>query len=324
MNVTERINRILFILSYVSKNQGITVEELAQRVEMRPKQLMKELDFMLLIGKPPFRPDDYVDIYVDEQKVYVEFDQMLNRPLRFTRPEAMALLISLQLLDPAVDPETVKSLQNQIRKVISKSLDPTAQLEDRIVLDKPSRPISRHFMLLRQAIEETKKVELDYYSLMRDTTSHRIVRPYFLMNSLGYWYLTGYCEKRKDLRTFKFERILSVELLKNKFLPQVDLDVDKYKKEFLKSMGGHRIEIHFDAKVAPWIKEWWGSSVKRHKKGGVVLTLSSETLEYPSRLILSFAPYAKPLNPPELIKKVREDSLDLLKLYQPKTAKQSS
>ena len=90
MNVAERINRILLILSYVSKNQGISLQELAERVDMRPKQLMKELDFMLLIGKPPFRPDDYVDIYVEEQKVYIEYDQMLNRPLRFTRPEALA------------------------------------------------------------------------------------------------------------------------------------------------------------------------------------------------------------------------------------------
>ena len=163
MNVTERINRILFILSYVSKNQGITLQDLAERVGMRPKQLMKELDFMLLIGKPPFRPDDYVDIYVEEQRVYIEYDQMLNRPLRFTRPEALALLISLKLLDPEVDPKTVRSLKKTIEKVISTSLDPTARLEDRIVLEQPSRPISQHFALLRQSIEEHRKAEIEYY-----------------------------------------------------------------------------------------------------------------------------------------------------------------
>ncbi len=40
MNITERINRILFIMSYVSQNQGVSVESLAERVDMRPKQLM--------------------------------------------------------------------------------------------------------------------------------------------------------------------------------------------------------------------------------------------------------------------------------------------
>jgi len=318
MNVTERINRILFILSYVSKNQGVTIEKLAEQVGMRPKQLMKELDFMLLIGKPPFRPDDYVDIYVEENQVYVEFDQMLNRPLRFTRPEAMALLLSLKLLDPEVEPKTVRSLQHTIAKAISNSIDPAARLEDRIVLEQPSRPVSRYFSLLRQAIDHNRKAEIDYYSLTRDTTTHRVVHPYFLTKNLGYWYLTGYCELRKGLRTFKFERILSVKPRKEQFRPPEEVETHKYKQNFLKSMGRRRIEIYFDSKVAPWIKERWGSSVTKAENGGVVLNLTSETLEYPSRLVLSFAPYAKPLNPPELIEKVQRDSQEIAQLYKSK------
>ena len=318
MNVTERINRILFILSYVSKNQGVTIEKLAEQVGMRPKQLMKELDFILLIGKPPFRPDDYVDIYVEEQHVYIEFDQMLNRPLRLTRPEAMALLMSLKLLDPEVDPKTVRSLQDTIEKAISNSIDPAARLEDRIVLEQPSRPVSRYFSLLPQAIDQNRKAEIDYYSLTRNTTSHRVIHPYFLTKHLGYWYLTGYCELRKGLRTFKFERILSVELYREKFSPPEEVETNKYKRNFLKSMGPRRIEIYFDSKVAPWIKERWGSSVTKAKNGGVVLNLASETLEYPSRLVLSFAPYAKPLNPPELIEKVKKDSQEIFQWYKSK------
>ena len=317
MNLTERINRILFILSFVSKNQGITVQELAERVGMRPKQLMKELDFMLLIGKPPFRPDDYVDIYVEEQKVYIEYDQMLNRPLRFTRPEALALLISLKLLDPEVDPKTVQSLKRTIEKVIATSLDPTSRLEDRIVLEQPSRPISEYFALLRQAIEERHKTAIEYYSLTRDATNQRVIHPYFLMKNLGYWYLTGYCEMREDVRTFKFERILSVEVHPEDFPIPQDLDINKYKDNFLKSMGPDKIEIYFGPQVAPWIKERWGASMTRKgKDGGVILTLNSETLEYPSRLVLSFVPHAEPVSPPELIEKIRQDSKEIAELYQ--------
>ncbi len=318
MNVTERINRILFILSYVSKNQGVTIEKLAEQVAMRPKQLMKELDFMLLIGKPPFRPDDYVDIYVEDEQVYVEFDQMLNRPLRLTRPEAMALLMSLKLLDPEVDPKTVRSLTDTIEKAISNSIDPEARPEDRIVLEQPSRPVSRYFNLLRQGIDQNRKAEIDYYSLTRDTTSQRVIHPYFLTKKLGHWYLTGYCELREGLRTFKFDRILSVELFRDKFSPPEEVETNKYKLNFLKSMGSRRIEIYFDSKVAPWIKERWGSSVTKAENGGVVLNLASETLEYPSRLVLSFAPYAKPLHPPELIEKVKQDSQEIVEWYKTK------
>jgi len=152
MHVTERINRILFILSYVSQNQGVTLEELARQVDMRPHQLTKELEFMLLIGKPPFSPDDYVDIYVEDGCVYIEFDQMLNRPMRLTRAEAVALLMSLQLLDPEVDPEAVSSLKDKIERLIASSLDKTSRIEDRILFDRPSPPVSQHFARLRKAI----------------------------------------------------------------------------------------------------------------------------------------------------------------------------
>ncbi|MFB3905653.1 MAG: helix-turn-helix transcriptional regulator [Acidobacteriota bacterium] len=315
MSITERINRILFIMSFVAQNQGVRLEELAKQVDMSPEELTKELEFMLLIGKPPFRPDDYVDIYVEDQRVYIEFDQMLNRPLRLTRAEALALLMSLQLLDPEVDPQAVQSLKNKIEQLIASSIDMASRLEDRVLLDRPARPVSAHFDRLRKAIERRRKVEIEYYSLGRNETGKRIVRPYFLMKSLDYWYLTGYCELRRDLRTFKFERMLSVKMLPSSFPPPQDSVIEAYKKEFLSSLGRRRIEIYFDSAVAPWIQEQYGSSARQEPDGGVVLSLFSETLEYPSRLVLGFAPHARPLTPPELVSKVAEDAQRVLRLY---------
>jgi proteasome accessory factor C len=315
MNVTERINRILFIMSYVAQNQGVLLEELGRQVDMDPEELTRELEFMLLIGKPPFRPDDYVDIYVEDNRVYIEFDQMLNRPLRLTRPEAMALLMSLQLLDPEVDPEAVASLKSKIEQLITSSIDAASRPEDHILLDRPARPVSAHFDRLKRAIERRRKVEIEYYSLGRDQTSRRIVHPYFLTKSLDYWYLTGYCELRQDLRTFKFERMLGVKVLPNSFPAAQDSVVEGYKREFLRSMGRRRIEIQFDAPVAPWVREQYGSSVREEPEGRVILSLFSETLEYPCRLVLSFAPYARPLSPPELVEKVAEDARKIYRSY---------
>ena len=319
MNVTERINRILFIMSFVSQNQGVLLSRLADAVGMRPRQLEKELDFMLLIGKPPFRPDDYVDIYVDEEsRVWIDFDQMLNRPLRFTRPEAMALLLSLELLDPEVEPDTVASLKEKIQRAISHSVDPAARLEDSVIMEHPSLPISDRFRRLRQAIDQRRKIQIEYYALMRDETSTRTIRPYALMNRLGYWYLTGYCESRHDIRTFKFERILRVEVGKAAFPQPADFDIDKYKSDFLKSKGRHQVEIFFDQAVAPWIREEWGEAARVWEQGsekGVVLSLSSETLEFPVRLVLEYAGLARPLGPPELVEKVRRDADAVRSLY---------
>lgn len=314
MNVTGRINRILFILSYVSQNQGILVEELAQRVGMRPRQLLKELEFISLIGKPPFKPDDYIDIYVENQKVHIEFDQSLNRPIRFTRPEAVALLMSLELLDAEVDPDGVGSLKSKIQSAISSSVDQSSQLENRIVLERDTHLIGDRFSLIRRAIETRFKLEIEYFSLMRNETTKRKVRPYFLMKKLGYWYLTGFCELRSDLRTFKFERILSARQLPESFPEPEDFELGRFKADFDLSTGERKIEIFFDEQLAPWIREQWGTSVQDSEGGGVVLTVYSETLEFPSRLVLRSAPHARPLSPPEFVEKVRWDAEEIISL----------
>ncbi len=314
MHVTERINRVLFILSYVSQNQGIALEELARQVDMRPHQLTKELEFMLLIGKPPFSPDDYVDIYVEDGCVYIEFDQMLNRPLRLTRAEAVALLMSLQLLDPEVDPQAVSSLKEKIERLIASSLDKASRMEDRILFDRPSPPVSQHFARLRSAIDRRRKVEIEYYSLGQDQTLKRTVRPYVLTKSLDYWYLTGYCELRSDLRTFKFERMLNVKILPNSFPAPKESLLQSYRDAFLETLGRRPAEIFFDSTVAPWIRERWGSAV-RDADNGVILTLFGETFEYPSRLVLSYAPHARPVSPPEFVEKVAAESRKLLEEY---------
>ncbi len=312
MNVTGRINRILFILSYVSQNQGILVEDLARRVGMRPRQLLKELEFISLIGKPPFKPDDYIDIYVENQQVLIEFDQSLNRPIRFTRPEAVALLMSLELLDAEVDPDGVGSLKGKIGRAISSSVDQSSQLENRILLERDTHLIGDRFSLIRDSIENRFKLEIEYFSLMRNETTERKVRPYFLMKKLGYWYLTGYCELRNDLRTFKFERILSATRLQENFPEPEDFELGRFKADFDLSTGDRKIEIFFDKQLAPWIKEQWDTSVREAEDEGVVLTVYSETLEFPSRLVLRSAPHARPLSPPEFVEKVRRDAEEIM------------
>ncbi len=312
MNVTGRINRILFILSYVSQNQGITVEELAEKAGMRPKALLKELEFISLIGKPPFKPDDYVDIYVEEDRVFIEFDQSLNRPLRFTRSEAVSLLVSLELLDPELDPEGVRSLQAKIESVISESVDVIGPLQELVILEKTALPVSEHFRQIKEAVESHTKLEIEYFSMASNSKTRRVIRPLHLMNRLGSWYVTGYCEKRQDLRTFRFERILAVKGLESTFQLPDDFDLEKYRSDFGEPKGEQTVEIQFDKEVAPWIRERWGDATRDSNDGGTILTLQSSGLEFPSRLVLSYAPHARPLQPKQLVEKVRLDANEII------------
>ena len=154
-------------------------------------------------------------------------------------------------------------------------------------------------------------MRIDYYSLTRNETLSRNVRPYYLMKRLGYWYMEGYCELRRDVRTFKFDRVLAVDLLKDSFLSPRGCDVRQDRNNFLRFPGDREIRV-FSTRRGSLDQEQWGDSVEPGKDGGVVLTLESETLEFPSRLVLQFARHARPLSPPELIEKVRSDARKVL------------
>lgn len=314
MNVANRINRVLSILSIVSRNQGISVEDLAQKVGMKSRNLMRELDFISLVGKPPFKPDDYVDIYVENKKVFVEFDQKLNRPLRFTKPEAIAILLSLELLDPEVDLESVKSLKKKMEDAIKESVDSYTPLREMVLLDNPTRLVSEYFTTIREAIASHQKLLINYFSLNKNQIRPRTIRPYLLNKNLGNWYLTGYCELRKDLRTFRFERIQSVENTGKTFPYPEDFDTEKYSQQQSpeKFSGKFEVEIFFDSYLAPWIREEWPSQVRESENGGVILTMYCDSFEFSTRLVLGSSPHAKPLSPEKFVSKVRAEAREII------------
>ncbi|HEY0880318.1 MAG TPA: WYL domain-containing protein, partial [Archangium sp.] len=87
----ERLRRLLFLVPFVSKNPGLPVDEVAKVVGITKDELLEELDLLTLVGRPPFSPDDFVDVYVEDDKVYVDLDQRLSAPPRLTAAEGVAL-----------------------------------------------------------------------------------------------------------------------------------------------------------------------------------------------------------------------------------------
>ena len=107
----ERLKRLLFLVPFVSKHPGRTVDEVAAAVGCSKKELLEELDLVTLIGHPPFQPDDFVDLYVEDDKVYVQFDQRLSAPPRLTAAEGVALATAAALLKPEPGSALAAALQ---------------------------------------------------------------------------------------------------------------------------------------------------------------------------------------------------------------------
>src|SRR5690606_14509128 len=88
VELQERIRRALFLVPWAVRNRGCTVEELAAAARLTPDEVLAELDFLRLVGRPPFSPAEMVDIDVIDGRVEVVLTQGLTRPPSLTPLEA--------------------------------------------------------------------------------------------------------------------------------------------------------------------------------------------------------------------------------------------
>ncbi len=70
--------------------------------------------------------------------------------------------------------------------------------------------------VLRQSVWHLRKVRITYRKV-NGQTSTRVVRPYGMVVKVMTWYLVGYCEKRREIRTFKCDRVDSAVMLDEGF-----------------------------------------------------------------------------------------------------------
>jgi proteasome accessory factor C len=70
---------------------------------------------------------------------------------------------------------------------------------------------------LRTAAAEGRRVRIDYYSYGRDERTTRTVDPHAVYAQGGAWYLRGYCHRARDLRQFRVERVVDVQVLDETF-----------------------------------------------------------------------------------------------------------
>src|SRR5207237_5594715 len=88
----DRLRRLLLIVPAARRRPGITVNELAHELGLDPAELLSDIDLLSMVGRPPFSPDDLIDIAVDDAgRVTVTLDQSFSHAPQLTGLEALAL-----------------------------------------------------------------------------------------------------------------------------------------------------------------------------------------------------------------------------------------
>lgn len=92
-------------------------------------------------------------------------------------------------------------------------LPKTEEIEQRINMSPLYKKI---YNTITKALKEKNKVELTYLS-SDNVVRKRIIHPMDLYIYNDNWYIPAYCELRKSMRHFQFERVIDISLLNEHF-----------------------------------------------------------------------------------------------------------
>jgi predicted DNA-binding transcriptional regulator YafY len=225
--MTSPTTRVLSVLELLQARGAMSGTELAQRLEVDGRTLRRYIRKLEDLGIP----------VVAERGRYGAYRLMPGfklPPMVFTDDEALALsvgLLAARRLGLAEAAPAVESARAKLERVMPKPLQRrTRALGDTVQLDlaHPDAPAdNRALFTLSAAAHARQRVQLAYRTPQGEA-SERTFDTYGLAWRGGRWYAVGHCHLRGGLRSFRLDRVLSVQPLPASFGVPEDFDAVRH------------------------------------------------------------------------------------------------
>ncbi len=170
-------------------------------------------------------------------------------PLMFTDGEAIALtlgLLAIREFHFPVDAASVEGALAKTERVMPEKLLHQARgLQESITFNvslPPTQPQNDFVTTLSLAVRQQQQVRLRYAAWNGDE-SERDFDAYGIVFNDGYWYTSGYCHLRQDLRTFRLDRITALEMNTTTFERPQNFDTLEHVLKSLALMPGANGEV---------------------------------------------------------------------------------
>jgi len=297
--VRERVRRLLTLIPYLRSHQGVTIDELARFMGVSARQVLKDLDRILMCGVPPYLPDDYVTYWIEDGRVFVTFADQFRAPVRLSLEEALSLKIFLKDLAPSLRAMRASHIESIEAKLNRATLAPVS-LNEVVEEDLGTDDDVQTRMTIEKAIAENKLLRIEYFSYARGVLSKRTVAPYRFAARKGMLYLIAASADRGGWRSFRLDRIKTAELLDETFDfgpeppegPLEVLDVANHKGE------RYTVKVRFASQVARWIRELYPEIItERLQDGAVLASFETNSPRWAALWILPYREHAEILGP---------------------------
>ncbi|GAA6526845.1 WYL domain-containing protein [Intrasporangium sp. DVR] len=310
---TQRLGRLLDLVPWVLRHEGVSVEETAREFGISPAQVESDLELLFLCGTPGYTHAELIDAQWDDGHIYLANADDIAAPMRLTRDEAVTLTAGLQALSSIlVNSEVAERTLAKLRAATTAG-DPGG---GRIALDLDDG--SQHAVMaqLKQALADHRRVHLTYYVATRDETTERDVDLMRIVNLDGQWYVEGWCHRANAVRFFRVDRVAAATVLDQDGTPPPEARPRELDDEvFVPSDSDLTVVIEARPDAA-WIADYYpNEGIERAPGASVRVTLKVADPALVRRLILRLGGEARVVSPPELIEAVADEARAALAHY---------
>ena len=272
----QRLQRLLALVPWVAAHaDGADINEICRRFDLDRRQLLADLDVVMMVGVYPFSPDALIDVWIEDDIVSIRFADYFARPLQLTATEGLSLLVAGRALlgSPGSDPD------GPLSRALAKLSDVIGPAAEQVVDVQLGVTSSAVFQALEWGRQRQLQVDIDYYSSFRDSRGLRTIEPATIFTTGGHWYTAAWCHRAGGERLFRLDRIAEATLTRTPFerpplddepmiefddeaLPRVVIDVspsavwlfDGVPLRDSKTLADGRVEVSLNIASRPWLE----------------------------------------------------------------------
>lgn len=308
-----QLSRLLALVPYLLSHPGTAIADVAAEFGISEQRLRQELDLLWVCGLPGHGPGDLIDFSFEGDTVSVIESAGVDRPLRLTVDEALALVVALRALAETpglLARDAVARALAKVEQAAGNSALPAGRVEVAVEGQERVLPV------VQQALDERRRLHLSYYVPARDETTDRDVDPMRVLVVEGRTYLEAWCRRTEGLRLFRLDRVESVELLDAPAEPPPDAEPrDIAQGLFVPSAEALLVTLALRP-AAAWVADYHPcESVQEGSDGGLTVRLRVADPAWARRLALRLGPLGRILAPAELAEQVRAEAAAALAAY---------
>ncbi|MBI9012590.1 MAG: YafY family transcriptional regulator [Clostridiales bacterium] len=301
-----KIYRLLSIINIMLNKELVSAKYLAEKHEVSVKTIQRDMETLNMAGIPVFSMKGMKGGYgiLDSYK----YDTKLLSPKEVNLFKSM--------LDSLNSVYSNKSLESLLEKLESAVITSASTEFSKVKVDitpwNKDEKLHEKINLISDAIEQSRILSIEYYNSNGECLL-REIEPYELVLRHGRWYLLSYCLEKKDVRTFKVNRVSTMEITNRHF----DLrDYKSIKRDDSTMRDGVKKVLRFNKEVYYRVVDIFNDDeVTEITEKNVTVVTYLELDSWLIPVILSFGDDVKVIEPEILKENVKKEIEKMNKIY---------